>query len=124
MTSHEDKVRAINTYVGAFEAGDPDAVAALFADDATVEDPVGAEILRGVEAIRAFYTESMKTGAKLELLGPVRTVADYAVFPFAVKLNYTGKEQRIDVIDTFRFNTEGKIVEMRAFWGPDNTHGF
>jgi len=26
----------------------------------------------------------------------------------------------IEVIDTFRLNDEGKIVEMRAYWGPEN----
>jgi len=24
------------------------------------------------------------------------------------------------VIDTFKFNEESKVVEMRAFWGPTN----
>lgn len=26
----------------------------------------------------------------------------------------------IDVIDVFKFNAEGKVVSMRAFWGPEN----
>jgi len=28
------------------------------------------------------------------------------------------------VIDTFRFDEANKVVEMRAFWGPANMHGF
>lgn len=115
---------AVHAYVAAFERGSADQVADLYADDATVEDPIGGPIQVGREAIRAFYAESMKTGAKLSLEGPVRLVGNYAVFPFAVHLNYDGGPKRIDVIDTFRFDEAGDIVEMRAFWGPSNMHGF
>lgn len=115
---------AVHEYVAAFEAGSADRVAALYAADATVEDPVATPLHHGREAIRAFYAESMKTGAKLKLEGPVRVVADYAVFPFSVNLHFEGSDKRIDVIDTFRFNDDNEVIEMRAFWGPSNMHGF
>ncbi|WP_375195114.1 nuclear transport factor 2 family protein [Sphingobium sp.] len=115
---------AVHAYVAAFEAGSADQVAALYAQDCTVEDPIGSPIHNGREAVRAFYAESMKTGAKLKLEGPVRIAGDYAVFPFSVNLNYDGSPKRIDVIDTFRFNEANEVVEMRAFWGPTNMHGF
>lgn len=124
MPDPEKMAAAVHAYVAAFEAGDADAVAALYAEDCTVEDPVGTPVHRGNAAVRAFYAESMKTGAKLKLEGPVRVVGDYAVFPFSVNLRYEGSAKRIDVIDTFRFNEDNKVVEMRAFWGPSNMHGF
>lgn len=123
MPSHEDKVRVVETYIAAFAKGDPEAVVALFAEDATVEDPVGSPAHHGRNAIRAFYVASMATGAKLTLEGPVRTTADYAAFAFSVSLNYGG-EKRVDVIDTFRFDEVGKVIEMRAYFGPDNMQGF
>lgn len=115
---------AVHAYIAAFEAGSADDVATLYAQDATVEDPVGSPLHHGREAVRAFYAESMKTGAKLKLEGPVRVAGEYAVFPFSVNLNYDGSAKRIDVIDTFRFNEADEVVEMRAFWGPSNMHGF
>ncbi len=115
---------AVEEYVAAFGASSPDRVAALYAADATVEDPIGTPKHVGREAIRAFYAESMKTGAKLKLEGPIRVVEDYAVFPFSVNLHYEGSDKRIDVIDTFRFNDAGEVIEMRAYWGPTNMHGF
>ena len=66
----------------------------------------------------------MATGAKLKLEGPIRVVGDYAVFAFSVNLHWEGSDKRIDVIDTFRFNDAGEVMEMRAFWGPTNMHGF
>ena len=50
----------------------------------------------------------------------LRFAADYVAFPFAVKLHFNGADQVIEVIDTFRLNNDGKITEMRAFWGPEN----
>ncbi|MCP1471720.1 steroid delta-isomerase [Sphingobium sp. OAS761] len=124
MPNPEKMEAAVHAYVAAFEAGSADQVAALYAEDATVEDPIGAPIHHGREAVRAFYAESMKTGAKLTLEGPVRIAGDYAVFPFAVHLNFDGGAKRIDVIDTFRFNEANEVTEMRAFWGPSNMTGF
>jgi steroid delta-isomerase len=124
MPNPEKMVAAVNAYVAAFDAGDPDAVAALFAQDCTVEDPVGTPIHHGHAAVRRFYAEAMKTGAKLTLEGPVRIVGDTAVFPFSVRLHYEGSDKRIDVIDSFRFDQDDKVAEMRAFWGPTNMHGF
>jgi steroid Delta-isomerase len=110
----------VHAYIAGFGNGDPAAIAALFADDATVEDPVGTPIKHGKAEILEFYTGSMATGAKLELLGDPRCAGDYVAFPFAVKLEWGGQKSVIEVIDTFRIDANGKISEMRAFWGPAN----
>jgi steroid delta-isomerase len=120
MPTTEQKLAAVHGYVAAFEKGDADAVVALFAADATVEDPLGTPIKRGHAEIREFYATSMATGAKLELDGAPRCAADTVAFAFAVKLDWGGQKTVIDVIDTFRLNEDGKIVEMRAYWGPEN----
>lgn len=124
MPDPQKMIAAVHAYVAAFDAGSADAVAELYALDGTVEDPVGTPPHRGRETVRAFYAEAMKTGAKLTLLGPIRIAGDYAVFPFAVNLHVDGGDKRIDVIDTFKFDDDNRIVEMRAFWGPSNMHGF
>lgn len=124
MPDPEKMQAAVHAYVAAFDKGDADAVAAIYAPDASVEDPIGSPVHNGREAIRAFYAESMKTGAKLKLEGPIRIGGDYAVFAFSVNLHFEGTDKRIDVIDTFKFNADNQVIEMRAFWGPLNMHGF
>jgi steroid delta-isomerase len=123
MVDHAAKVAAVEAYIDAFAKSDPDAVVKLFAEDATVEDPIGTPIHTGHAAIREFYANSMKTGAKLSLDAPVRTAEGYAAFAFSVKLNMGG-EKVIQVIDTFKFNDAGKVSEMRAFWSANNMSGF
>jgi steroid delta-isomerase len=41
-------------------------------------------------------------------------------FPFKVTAGAPGQEIVINIIDVFKFNDEGKVATMRAFWGPDN----
>jgi steroid delta-isomerase len=120
MSSTKQKLSAVHGYVAAFAEGDAAAAAALFADDATIEDPVGTPIKRGRAEILDFYTGSMATGAKLELQGDPRCAGDSVAFAFAVKLEWGGQKSVIEVIDTFRLNADGKITEMRAYWGPEN----
>jgi steroid Delta-isomerase len=121
MPSPEQMIAAVHAYVDAFDKSDPDLVAALFADDATVADPVGTPLKVGIAAIHEFYAGAMQTGAKLQLHGPIRLAADnFAAFAFDVRLHLNDADICIDVIDVFRFNEEGKIAEMSAFFGPAN----
>ena len=120
MPSNEQMIAVVHAYVDGFAKGDPVALAALFAENATVEDPVGTPQKRSMAEISEFYAGSMATGAKLELLGDPRCAGDYVAFPFAVKLEFGGQKTVIEVIDTFRVDDKGKIAEMRAFWGPGN----
>ena len=116
----EQMVNAVETYISSYCSGDLDGILSVFAEDAIVEDPVGAPKLQGHDAIRTFMAAGVSMGAKLKLLGPIRCAADTAAFPFAVELDMAGTAKRIDVIDVFRFNDTGKVIEMRAVWGPQN----
>ena len=116
----EDKIKAVHAYIDGFSERDTEAIVRLYANDATVEDPVGTPIKNGIDAIREFYTGATANGAKLELRGTPRCAGDYVAFPFAAIVNMDGKDAHIEIIDTFKFNDEGKVVEMRAFWGPEN----
>lgn len=120
MTSPEQMTATVHAYIDAFEKGDPELAVALYAPDAVIEDPVGSPLKRGHGAIREFYQMSMATGAKLILDGPVRIAANHAAFAFHVCLHLDGRDMEIHVIDTFAFDADGKVKEMRAFFGPGN----
>lgn len=112
----QDKINAVERYVEAFATADINIIKELYAADATVEDPVGSEIHRGIDAIVAFYEGALSAGIRLELTGSPRCAGDEVAFPFQVQ----GPGMRIDVIDIFKFNAQGKVSSMRAFWGPEN----
>jgi steroid delta-isomerase len=120
MTDHERKLAVVAAYVDGFERDDAEALAALYAEEATVEDPVGSPGVVGRDAIRDFYRAAVSRGIKLALSGAPRTAGDSVAFPFHVLRRRVGAEEVIEVIDVFRFDAEGRIVEMRAYWGPNN----
>ncbi|MEY4952960.1 MAG: hypothetical protein RL299_1384 [Pseudomonadota bacterium] len=123
MPTPEAMEAAVHTYVEAFDKQDPALAASIFADDAVIDDPIGSPPKVGKAAILQFYTESMATGAKLVLQGPVRVATAHAAFAMQVRLNWGGKDMAIDVIDTFAFDDAGKVKQMQAFFGPGNMHG-
>lgn len=123
MPTPDQMEAAVHAYVAAFAAGDAEQAAAIFAEDAVVEDPIGSPPRIGKAAIRQFYIESMATGAKLHLSGPIRVAAVHVAFAMQVRLDWEGRKTAIDVIDTFAFDEHGKIKEMKAYFGPGNIHG-
>ncbi len=123
MPTPEAMEAAVHTYVEAFDKQDPALAASIFGDDAVIDDPIGSSPKVGKAAILQFYTESMATGAKLVLQGPVRVATAHAAFAMQVRLNWGGKDMAIDVIDTFAFDEAGKVKQMQAYFGPGNMHG-
>ncbi len=122
MNTPEHMTAVVQRYVAALNAGDLDGIVALFADDATVEDPVGSEPRRGKAAIRAFFTDSLKLPLTVKLTQEVRAVADEAAFAFTVGFEHQGRKTVIAPIDHFRFDAAGKVVSMRAMFGEQNIH--
>jgi len=111
-----EKIAAVEKYVRAFAENDLGLIKEIYAEDATVEDPVGSEAHRGIAAITDFYRQGMAAGARLELTGPPRCAGDAVAFPFCC----TASGMRIQVIDVFEFDNAGKVVSMRAYWGSEN----
>ena len=120
MPTAELMQATVHAYVRALNAADLEAVVALYADNAVLEDPVGSVPKRGIAEIRAFYAGALRVKPRLELEGPIRAVADEAAFPFSVRFEIKGQRTTIRPIDVFRFNAAGRIVQMRAFFGPEN----
>ncbi|MFC7158148.1 nuclear transport factor 2 family protein [Pseudidiomarina halophila] len=50
----EQRSKVVEAYIQAFEDRNAEAVMALYADEATVEDPYGTEPIKGRDAIYAF----------------------------------------------------------------------
>jgi steroid delta-isomerase len=118
-----EKMRwAFEQYTSRLSNGDADAVASLFADDASIEDPLGAAPRRGRTEILAFYKGAIERAhPKVELTGSVRVSAvGEAAAPMRSVSNFQGSPRAIDIIDVFSFDESGQITSMRAYWGEGN----
>lgn len=119
MVSEKKMKEGMQAYIDTFNRADAAAIAGLYADDATVEDPVGSPLKKGKAEILAFYQFAVQTGAKLKLAAPIRgSHGNSAAMAFDVELNMPQGRMVIQVIDVMTFNDEGKFTSMRAFWGP------
>ena len=75
---------AVQAYFDRFNAQDAQGIADLYADDATVTDPVGTPAKSGKAEILKFYTLAVKNGAKLSQQGSTRIAGNAAAFYQAV----------------------------------------
>jgi steroid Delta-isomerase len=119
MPNEQQMKQAMQAYIDLYNKDDLEGVVGLYADDATVEDPVGTPVKAGKAAIRDFYKYAMTTGARLSLAAPIRgSHGNSAAMAFDVKLNYQGANMVIRVIDVMTFDAAGRFSSMRAYWGP------
>lgn len=120
--SLEQKITdAVNTYIGAFENGDLDAIMGIYADECSVEDPVGTPVKQGRAAVQEFYETAMGMKVKLELEGEIRIAGNEAAFAFRGEADTGNGKMTFRPIDVMVFNDEGKVTSMRAFFGPTNS---
>lgn len=121
MPNEQQMKQAMQAYIDLYNKDDLEGVVGLYAEDATVEDPVGTPVKSGKAAIRAFYQYAMTTGARLALAAPIRgSHGNSAAMAFDVKLKYEGAQMVIRVIDVMTFDDQGKFKSMRAYWGPSD----
>ena len=117
MSEALDLEALVNRYLDTVSAGNAADVAALYAEDATLEDPVGGgEVHIGRHAIEGFYKAVEGAGLQSELL-TFRGGGHEAAFVFALTV---GGAMRIEPIEVMTFDHSGQITSMKAYWGPAN----
>ena len=109
----------VNRYLELVGGGTAEEIADLFANDATVEDPVGGEVHIGRQAIHGFYKNIESLPRETELI-TLRVAGHEAAFQFVITVGPDGGRMRIEPIDVMVFNADGKIASMKAYWSPAN----
>jgi steroid delta-isomerase len=118
MVSAEHIAKAVNRYLELVATGTADEIAELYAEDATVEDPVGGgEVHIGRHAIHGFY-KNIENIPRATELHSMRVAGHEAAFMFTITVGCEGGKMRIQPIDVMVFNAEGKIASMKAYWSP------
>jgi steroid delta-isomerase len=114
-----DDIRALVTeYMHAMSTSDKDAYVALFAADATIEDPVGAGVRTGRDEIADFWDGVRTLSETITLVptGPPRVAGNEVAFPMQAISEVGGTKMVVDIIDIFVVDDDRKITSMRAFW--------
>src|SRR5262245_45758594 len=108
MLSQSRMKAVLQAYVDGLNAGDAEAVIALFAPDAVIEDPVGTPEKRGPE-IAAWFRRAAQMRARLELATPIRgSHGRAAAMAFTVITRFEGRIRVTRSLDAVRFDEAGR----------------
>ncbi len=110
----------VNKYIQALNEHDMSIIEDIFDKDAAIEDPAGSEPKAGITAIKEMYAYAFKMNVTAEMTGPVRCAGNRAAFAFFIVLDREEGKMKLEPIDLFEFNDEGKVRSMKAYWGPEN----
>tara|TARA_B100000767_G_scaffold212825_1_gene200110 strand:- start:2213 stop:2590 length:378 start_codon:yes stop_codon:yes gene_type:complete len=121
MSLEEKITAAVNTYIDAFQTSDLEAIMGLYAEDCSVEDPVGSPPKQGYDEVKAFYTSALEMNVKLQLESEIRIAGNEAAFAFTGEVDTGNGIMTFRPIDVMAFNDDGKVTSMRAFFGPTNS---
>ncbi|OMC21501.1 nuclear transport factor 2 family protein [Mycobacterium sp. SP-6446] len=119
MPSAEHITETVNRYIELMAKGSADDVVELYADDATVEDPVGGEVHIGRQAIHGFYSAVNDLQRECELVS-LRVAGKEAAFQFRLTVAAGEHRMLIEPIDVMVFDEQGKVAAMKAYWSADN----
>ncbi|GEE00668.1 hypothetical protein nbrc107696_11140 [Gordonia spumicola] len=112
-----DKIAAtVQAYIDHLNGGTAEQIADLYADGATVEDPIGAPIRRTREELVEFYGIITNLDSRDATLKWTKIAGDTAVFEFTLVTGTAGMSFEITPVDIMVFDENGKIVSMRAVW--------
>ena len=117
--TREQILATIEQYVERVGSGTADQVLELYADRATVEDPVGSEVRTTRESIREFYAalEPLEQDARLVV---ARVAGNEAAFQFELVTEADGVSYTLAPIDVMTFDDDARITSMRAFWAGED----
>jgi steroid delta-isomerase len=113
-----DEIRAtISQYPTAFNENDRDGWVALFAEDATLEDPVGSDVRRGHEEIGGFWDLAHSLADAIELrFAKFSVIGHEAAVPLTIITDFGDQRFAIDAIDVMTFSDDARIQTLRAYW--------
>jgi steroid delta-isomerase len=112
-------------YVERVNAGDADGVVALYADNATIEDPVGSQPRADRAAIVDLYQKAVAGNVRLRIVaGPYGSFTNATAMAAEVRVDspvgVSGQTPtRIPLIEVMTFDDQCRISSMRAYWGSE-----
>jgi steroid delta-isomerase len=122
MPTPKDIEQFYERYTAALSSHDIDAVAALFAADAVVYDPVDDPAIEGIDKIRKFFTATSGAVRSVTVSGPVHISKDcrHAAVQMEAEVDLGQGIQVMEVLDAMTFDDEGRVITMKAYYGPTN----
>ncbi|MCF8603705.1 nuclear transport factor 2 family protein [Gordonia sp. HY442] len=111
---------AVTAYVDALNSGTAEEIADLYADGATVEDPIGAPLRTTRDELVEFYGIITGMPHREATVAWTKIAGDTAVFEFTLVTGTDDAKFKITPVDIMVFDENGKVSSMRAVWSPSD----
>ncbi len=120
MAADRERIlETIQSYVDLVGKGTADEIVALYAEGATVEDPVGSGVRTTRASIHEFYA-SIEPLEQESRLVSARVADGQAAFLFELVTRVGDQTYTLAPIDVMTFDDDARITSMRAFWSNDD----
>lgn len=120
MAADRDRIlETIQSYVDLVGTGTADEILALYAEGATVEDPVGTDVRTTRESIREFYAAIEPLEQESRLVS-ARVAGNEAAFLFELETRVGDQTYTLAPVDVMTFDDDARITTMRAFWSNED----
>lgn len=108
----------LEEYRDAIRSMDTETWVGKYAEDATVEDPVGGPVHKGHEQLANFFNGVKKISKQIVMEPQFSVIAPpEAVVKFvATNTTQKGFDISFDGVGYYKFGEDGKLIQMRAFW--------
>ena len=117
MSTPDELRHAVETYVATINARDPEAIAALFTEDAVQADPASAPPNVGRRAIAAFFADGIAASESWEFAADaVHTCASTVAIDFSIAVHLAGGTMHIAGIEVFESADDGRFSSAHAYW--------
>ena len=121
MSATPEQVRAVlQNYIKAWTTKDKALLLSLFAEDATLEDPVGTPAFKGHDGIGRFWDFALadKSRQITPRLEEIRACGSQGILRFTmeVRLPHENKGLDLSIIEHVEVDAAGRLKHVRAFW--------
>lgn len=115
----------LDLYGRAWEQADPDVAAGLFAEDATYRETPFSEIVRGRDAIRAYWHQVPDRQREIRFEHDVVSVSPAVVrWRASYERKRDGRRVRLDGVFLLEFDAENRCSSLLEWWHADGEPSF
>ncbi|MGN7356346.1 nuclear transport factor 2 family protein [Paenibacillus sp. SAF-054] len=121
MLTEQQIKSAMQSYMDCFNQDDLEGVLSLFAEEASIEDPVGTAPIRGKAAIAEFYGRVVNGKTRIRRDEPIRgSHGNSGAMAIRIESQTADAIMLFHVIEVMTFDEEGHITSMKAYWGQSD----
>ncbi len=106
----------VENYVEAYNARDLEKITNLYTEKAQIEDPVGTDIVLGLEEIESFWKNAFSYDMVLKQEGPVFVCGNEAAVGLSVRIKSNDGYEDLPIIIIITYTEEKMISSVRSFY--------